>query len=68
MWQCKDNENRSIEKFFEIMKALKPYQSEPEQEASETDTVESDAESFEAEGSYDENTVLKQKEVMMKIL
>ena len=50
------------------MKALKPYQSEPEQEASETDTVESDAESFEAEGSYDENTVLKQKEVMMKIL
>ena len=39
------------------MKALNPYQSEPEQEASETDTVESDAESFEAEGSYDENTV-----------
>ena len=36
------------------MKALKPYQSEPDEEASETDTVETDAESFEAEGSYDD--------------
>ena len=38
------------------MKALTPYQSEPDEEASETDTIETDAESFEAEESYDENT------------
>ena len=40
------------------MKTLKPYQLEPEQEVSETDTDESNTERFEEEEeSYDENTV-----------
>ena len=46
-----DDENRSAEKIVEIIKTLKPYQSEPELEVSETDTDESDTESFEKEGS-----------------
>ena len=52
-----DDENRSVEKAVEIIKTLKPYHFEPEQEVSETDTDESDTESFKGEGSYDENTV-----------
>ena len=51
------DENRSIEKIVKIMKTRKLYQFESEQEVWETDTNESDTESFEEEGSYDENTV-----------
>ena len=51
-----NDENRSVEKIVEIMKTLKPYQFEPVEEVSETDTNESDTESFEEERSYDENT------------
>ena len=39
------------------MKRLKRYQFEPDQEVAETDTDESDTESFEEDRSYDENTV-----------
>ena len=53
-----DDWNRSVEKIVEIMKTLKPYQFNPEQEVSETDTDDSDTESFEKEGSYDENWCL----------
>ena len=49
-----DDENRKVEKVVKIIKTLKPYQFEPQQEVSETDTVESDTESFE---ENDENTV-----------
>ena len=52
-----DNENRSIEKIVEIMKTIRLYQFQPEQEVSETDTDKNDTESFEGEGSYDENAV-----------
>ena len=53
----KNDDNRSIEKTVEIMKTLKMYQFEPEEEFSETDIDESDTKRFEGEGSYDENTV-----------
>ena len=53
----KNDENRSIEKTVEIMKTLKMYQFEPEQEFLETDIDESDIKRFEEEGNYDENTV-----------
>ena len=52
-----DDENRSVEKIVQIMKTLKPYKFEPEQEVSETDTDEKDTESFEEERGFDENTV-----------
>ena len=35
-----DDADRSVEKIVEIMKILKPYQFEPKQEGSETDTDE----------------------------
>ena len=53
----KNDENRSIEKTVEIMKTLKMYQFELEQEFLETDIDESDIKRFEEEGNYDENTV-----------
>ena len=53
----KNDENRSIEKTVEIMKTLKMYQFEPEQEFLEADIDESDIKRFEEEGNYDENTV-----------
>ena len=53
----KNDDNRSIEKTVEIMKTLKMYQFEPEQEFLETDIDESDIKRFEEEGNYDENTV-----------
>ena len=52
-----DDENRSVQKIVEIMKTLKLHLFEPEQEVSETDTDESDTESFEEEGIYDKKTV-----------
>lgn len=52
-----DGEDGSVEEVVEMMKALKPYQFEPEQDFSDTDTNESDAdESFEEE-SLDDETV-----------
>ena len=53
----KNDDNRSIEKTVEIMKTLKMYQFEPEQEFLETDIDESGIKRFEEEGNYDENTV-----------
>ena len=54
-----DDENRSLEKIVEIMKTVKLYQFEPEQEVLETDTDEKCTESFEKEESYDESWMLK---------
>ena len=51
-----DDENKCVEKIVEIMKTLKPYQFEPEQEVPETGIDESDTEIIEEEGRYDENT------------